>query len=195
MKALEGKLALTPGSLDAYPSLLRNMLSGQEFMPLIRSTERSRHRTEWREFLRAIQASPPSSAALAEAFHTQWHVCHHRLRELVEDDGLLLDVAWVWLPRYEGPGRELYRGENIDRFEEGRIGSAWSDNQETASMFASGLNAVGKGGVVLRVHAPAEVIIAGPSKHSLYLGESEFTVDTRKLPQISTVAHLPPVAM
>lgn len=182
MKELEGKLASPPGSLDAYPPLLRNMLAGQEFMPLIRSPERSLHRAEWRDFLRAIQASPPSSAALAEAFHTQWHVCHHRLRELVEDDELLLDVAWAWLPRYDGPGRELYRGENIDRFEEGRVGSAWSDRQETASMFASGLNAVGKGGVLLRVHAPAEAIIAGPSKHSQWLNESEFTVDIRRLP-------------
>jgi len=192
MKTLEGKLGMPPGSLNAYPALLRNMLAGQEFMPLIRSTERSRHLAEWREFLRAIQAAPPSTATLAEAFHTQWHVCHHRLRELVEDDELLLEVAWVWLPRYDGPSLELYRGENIDRFEEGRIGSAWSDRQETASMFASGLNAVGKGGVVLQVHVPAQAIIAGPSKHSLYLGESEFTIDTRRLGAAVSIECFPP---
>ncbi len=192
MKALEEELALAPGALEAYPALLRNMLAGQAFITLIRSPERSRHRADWREFLRAIQAAPPSSAALAEAFHTQWHVCHHRLRELVEDDELLLDVAWVWLPRYVGADLELYRGENIDHFEVGRIGSAWSDKRETASVFASGLNAVGKGGVVLRVHAPVEAIIAGPSRHSLYLGESEFTVDTRRLGPVLPIECFPP---
>ena len=44
----------------------------------------------------------------------------------------------------------LYRGENIDRFEAGRIGTAWTDKEETAIMFARGLNAVGKGGMVLQ---------------------------------------------
>ncbi|MFZ4703608.1 MAG: hypothetical protein ACOYMG_26495 [Candidatus Methylumidiphilus sp.] len=165
--------------MDSYPSLLNSLLAGQEFMPLIGSSDRQKHRAEWREFLRELTRSRPGTPELASTFHTQWHVCHHRLRELIEDDGLLLDVAWAWLPRYAGPGLVLFRGENIDRFEVGQIGSAWTDKIETANTFATGLNAVGKGGVVLKVHAPAEAIIAGPSKHSLYLGESEFTLDTR----------------
>lgn len=135
---------------------------------------------------------PPSSEQLSEAFHTKWHVAHHFLRELVEDDDLMLGVAWAWLPRYAGPGLDLYRGENIDRFESGRLGSAWSDKRETAEMFASGLNAVGKGGVILRATIPAEAIIAGPSAHSLYLGESEFTIDTRNLAAIESIQRFKP---
>ncbi|MCW5284983.1 hypothetical protein D8B29_00885 [Verminephrobacter eiseniae] len=136
---------------------------------------------------------PPSSAELAERFHTQWHVCHHFLRELVADDDLLLPMLRVWLPRYEGPDMVLYRGENIDRFEAGRIGTAWSDKLETADMFAQGLNAVGKGGVILRTLAPAAAIIAGPSWHSAqWLGESEFTVDSGKLGKIQAVARFKP---
>jgi hypothetical protein len=123
----------------------------------------------------------------------QWHVCHHFLRELVDDDDLLIDMLWVWLPRYVGPDLVLYRGENIDRFEAGRIGTAWTGKQATAEMFAGGLNAVGKGGVVLRVTAPSTAIIAGPSKHSLYLGESEFTIDIGKLGAIDTIAHFDPI--
>jgi hypothetical protein len=192
MTALDGKITLKDGALDAYPSLLRSMLAGQEFMPLIRSAERPKHRSEWSDFLRELTSLPPSSRELSATFHTQWHVCHHRLRELVEDDALLLDVAWVWLPRYEGPDLDLYRGENIERFEAGQIGSAWSDKKETAKTFASGLNAVGNGGVILRAVVPAQAIIAGSSTHSFYLGESEFTVDTRKLDAIAIIERFPP---
>jgi hypothetical protein len=72
----------------------------------------------------------------------------------VDDDNLLMDMLWVWLPRYEGPSLILYRGENIDRFENGKIGSAWTDQEEIAEKFSSALNAEGKGGVILRTNAP-----------------------------------------
>ncbi len=61
------------------------------------------------------------------------------MRELVDDDALMLDLARVWLPRYVGPSLTLFRGENINRYEAGRIGSAWSDLEETANTFAGGL--------------------------------------------------------
>lgn len=97
MKALEGELALTPGSLDAYPALLRNMLAGQEFMPLIRSQERSRHRSEWREFLQAIQPSPPSSTALPESFHSSGSRMNER-----EAGELALRKSYIELERHSG---------------------------------------------------------------------------------------------
>lgn len=179
-------------ALSHYPALLRGMLAGQEFMPMINSVERARHQTEWRGLLSSLVHLPPSSDELAQAFHTQWHVCHHFLRELVNDDELLLDVAWIWLPRYQGPSLDLYRGENIDRYRCRRIGSAWSDKRETAEMFACGLNAIGEGGVILRSTVPASAIIAGPSAHSLHLEESEFTVDSRKIGTVAEIARFPP---
>lgn len=54
---------------------------------------------------------------------------HFRLRELVDDDELLMEMLWTWLPRYNGPDPLLYRGENIDRLKRGRIGTAWSDKK------------------------------------------------------------------
>lgn len=180
MTALEGTEMDDGAALSSYPPLLPHFLNAVEFGPLLQSEQRTKHRDDWRDFIRALAKLPPSSKSLADRFHTQWHVCHHRLRELVGDDDLIVDMLWVWLPRYQGTEMVLYRGENIDRFEAGRIGTAWTDQQSTAEMFASGLNAVGNGGLVLCATVPAMAIIAGPSKHSLYLGESEFTVDTRK---------------
>lgn len=179
--------------LDAYPPLLRHILSSKEFDPLLRSSDRPKHQAAWRELIRALTDLPPSSDQLAERFHTQWHVCHHFLRELVDNDDLLIGMLWVWLPRYQGSDLVLYRGENIDRFEAGRIGTAWSDKAETADMFAQGLNAVGKGGVILQTVAPAAAIIAGPSKHSAqWLGENEFTLDTSKLTGVEVIARFKP---
>ena len=179
--------------LDAYPPLLRHILLSKEFAPLLRSPDRLKHRTEWRDLIRALTDLPPSSDQLAERFHTQWDVCHHFLRELVDDDVLLMPMLRVWLPRYDGPDLTLYRGENIDRFEAGRIGMAWSDKQETAEMFARGPNAVSKGGVILRVTATTSAIISGPSWHSSqWLGENEFTLDTGQLAVVTAIARFAP---
>jgi hypothetical protein len=178
---------MTP--LDAYSPALKHILMGEEFGPLLAAPERTMYRNVWRESLTKLTRFPPSSREIAERFHNQWHVCHHFVRELVQDDDLILKVAWAWLPRYQGTDQVLYRGENIDRCEAGAVGSAWSDRLEIAEMFAAGLNAVGKGGVVLRAAVPASAIIAGPSRHSRWLGENEFTVDTRKLGRIERLSQ------
>ena len=60
-------------------------------------------------------------------------------------------------------------------------------------MFASGWNAVGKGGVILRTLAPVDAIIAGPSHRSgNWLGEHEFPVDWRKLGEVDRMRERPP---
>lgn len=134
----------------------------------------------------------PTNAVLLDRFHTQWHVGHHHIRALVDDDDLLMDMLWKWLPRYNGSELLLYRGENLDRFELGRIGTAWSDKESVAKMFASGLNAEGRGGVILETTGTANSIIAGPSAHSIYLREYEYTIDRRRLSTIGVKCHFPP---
>lgn len=176
----------------SYPPLLSHILQGKEYGPMLKSPDVAQHQTEWRDLFKRLIVSPPKDRAIVDSFHTQWHVSHHFIRQLLDDDALLMDMLWVWLPRYNGPSVVLYRGENIDRLEGGMVGTAWSDREETASMFASSLNAVSKGGVILRTLAPASSIIAGPSKHSIYLGEREFTLDTRKLGEIVRIRHFGP---
>jgi hypothetical protein len=175
-----------------YPPLLAHILGKNEYNSLLQSPDVERHREEWRKFFEDLLACPPEDGAIADRFHTKWHESHHRIRELVADDDLMIEVMRVWLPRYDGPSLVLYRGENIDRFEIGRIGTAWSSKEETARMFAAGLNAVRKGGVILRIDAPADAIIAGPSAHSAkWLMESEYTVDIRRLGGIVELRRFP----
>ncbi|WP_329755002.1 hypothetical protein [Stenotrophomonas maltophilia] len=113
------------------------------------------------------------------AFDTYWIEGGHRIREQIGDDHQLAEFLWLSLPRYEakeGARLELYRGENADRLRLGQLGFAWTPDRATAEMFASGLNACGGGGVLLRALLGAE-IIAGPGDHSRYLGEHQYTVD------------------
>lgn len=177
--------------LRGYPPLLRHILDGDDYLPLLASACRPKHQADWRTLMKRLAERPPRDRALAESFHTQWHVSHHRIRELVDDDTLLMDMLWVWLPRYEGPDLLLFRGENVDRHAAGHIGTAWTADQETARIFAEGNNAVGSGGLILRTTAPASAIIAGPSHHSRYLDESEFSLDTRRLAGIDVVKRYP----
>lgn len=112
-------------------------------------------------------------------FDTYWIEGGYRIREQVEDDHQLAAFLWLSLPRYKaeaGARLELYRGENADRLRLGQLGFAWTPDRATAEMFASGLNACGGGGVLLRALLGAE-IIAGPGDHSRYLGEHQYTVD------------------
>jgi hypothetical protein len=186
------KLPLIDLGLADYPPLLSHILNGNEYRPLLNGPDVARHRDEWRTFIRDMASCVPTNAVLLDRFHTQWHVGHHHIRALVDDDDLLMDMLWKWLPRYNGSELLLYRGENLDRFELGRIGTAWSDKESVAKMFASGLNAEGRGGVILETTGAANSIIAGPSAHSIYLQEYEYTIDTRRLSTISVKCHFSP---
>lgn len=129
------------------------------------------------------------------AFDTYWIEGGHRIREQVGDDHQLAEFLWLSLPRYkakEGAWLELYRGENADRLRLGQLGFAWTPDRGTAEMFASGLNACGSGGVLLRALVGAE-IIAGPGAHSLYLGEHQYTVDPTAGFPVETLAEFPPI--
>lgn len=171
--------------------LLAHILDGKEYRPLLTSPDVAQHRTNWRQLIRHLIVCPPQDRTTVDRFHTQWHTSHHYIRALVDDDALLMDMLWVWLPRYEGPELVLYRGENIDRLERASLGTAWTNTEDTAQVFASGLNAVGSGGVILQARVPVDAIIAGPSEHSRYLGEHEYTIDSRRLGAVLQLRRFP----
>ncbi len=180
-------------SSSTYPTLLSHILEGKLYRPLIDAPEVARHRADWRHLFAELAVNPPRDQEISRRFHTKWHESHHFIRELLDDDDLLVEAAKVWLPPYVGPSLVLFRGENVDRYQRGAIGTAWSDQEETALMFARGLNAVGCGGVLLRVSASVEAIIAGPSDHSAnWLREREFTVDVRKTAGVEALARFAP---
>lgn len=55
-------------------------------------------------------------------------------------------------------------------------------------MFASGLNAIESGGVLLKAYAPMAAILSAPNKHSSdQMEEFEYTCDPNLLENIKTV--------
>jgi len=146
----------------------------------------------WPQAIRAIGNLATASDIIREGFHTLWTVKGHRIREQVADDDLLLDALPRILPPYRGPSLILFRGESLARHREKRYGFAWTSRIACAEMFGRGLNAMHPGGgVLLRAEVPAIAIIAGPSAHSRYLDEHEFTVDPRLLPSIKLIGQYP----
>ena len=148
----------------------------------------------WLDFAqRHLKLSPPDEQAKSE-FHLPWTVGGHRMREQLNDDDALLNMLRRWLPCYVGPALTLFRGENIDRLQCNHVGMCWTTTSGAAEMFARGLNAVYSGGVLLQCDVSSTAIIAGPSSHSLYLNEAEYTIDPRLLNNIKIVEKYPTVA-
>ncbi|HEY1398156.1 hypothetical protein [Roseateles sp.] len=196
MRPLRDQMALAKlesevGQADVAlcPPLLVHILAGWDVIPLLESSSRLQHQAEWRALFDLLANTSPPSPKVRARFHTQWHVSHHFIRGLVDDDRLMLAAARAWLPRYEGPDLKLFRGENLGRYRTGRIGYGWTDRLSIAEMFAAGPNSVGTGGVVLTANVPAAAIVAGPASHSSdWLQENEFTVDVALLEAVSVVA-------
>ena len=125
------------------------------------------------------------------AFDVYWIVAGHRIREQVAADRLLARFLRKTLPPYLGGQLTLFRGENLDRLNDGRIGFAWTPKYEVAEMFAAGLNACGSGGAVLTATLDASAIICGPNAHSEHLGEGQFTADPFRVTDARIVGTFP----
>jgi len=122
-------------------------------------------------------------------FHTTWTVSGHRIREQLNDDTKLEKLLRHVMPKYNGKKVLLYRGENQERWKNNQIGFCWTTSKEKACMFGRGLNSIPSGGLLLSCNCKANWIIAGPSDHSKYLAESEYTVEPSLLKNISVLSQ------
>ncbi len=123
-----------------------------------------------------------------EAVHTLWTVNGGHLRRKIKNDDLVLDVLLRFLPKYNGEGLIVYRGECKFLFEDNKIGFCWTPKEEVARVFAGGLNSIESGGVLLKAFAPQNAIISSPNEHSAkQMGEHEYTCNPRLLENIEVI--------
>lgn len=123
-----------------------------------------------------------------EAVHSLWTVNGGHLRRKIKNDDLVLDVLLKYLPKYEGEGLVVYRGECRFLFEENKIGFCWTPDIDVATMFARGLNAIESGGVLLKAFAAENAIISSPNEHSAkQMQEHEYTCNPRLLENIEVI--------
>jgi hypothetical protein len=132
---------------------------------------------DWKAEAQRLLNGPKPSATRSNKFSIHWIEAGHRIREQISNDRVLVDLLRHMLPPYQGKDMTLFRGENLDRWFSKELGLAWTSQLHIAEMFASGLNAVDSGGVLLEGQFKREAIICGPNTHSAYLGENQFTVD------------------
>jgi hypothetical protein len=132
------------------------------------------------------------SPAGRASFGTYWIESGHKIREQINDDRKLIELLRFILTAYTGEGLTLYRGENIERFNNNQIGLNWTINIEVAKMFGRGLNSMPGGGLLLKGYFEPEAIICSPNNHSNYLGEGQFTVDPTSITNITVCESYSP---
>lgn len=112
-----------------------------------------------------------------------WRQFGGDIRAKLRDDRLLLQVLRRALPGYQGAGCTLYRGESWFLLDADQIGVCWTTSEAQARRYASGLNAVDSGGVLLRAYAPASAILSapGPADGDVWL------CDPRQLLRLTTL--------
>ncbi|WP_035853326.1 hypothetical protein [Deefgea rivuli] len=146
----------------------------------------------WIEAFNYIDEHAASVSFDKSATHMLWTVNGGHLRNKIRDDALILRVLKKTMPGYQGSGLTLYRGEGQHLYEQQKIGFCWSPDIKVASLFASGLNALESGGVLLSAYAPAEAILTGPNDHSaLQMKEFEHTCDPTSLQEIKVLQRFP----
>ena len=151
------------------------------------------NRNAWDEEANTLLKQNNYSHEFITEFHTNWTVRAHRIREQINNDKKLTKLLLHIFPAYMGEGKTLYRGENKERWIQENIGFCWTTNKETATMFARGLNSIKSGGLLLKCDCKPEWIIIGPSNHSNYLGESEYTVNPSLITGIQILFEYEPI--
>jgi hypothetical protein len=160
-----------------------------------------------RKMLKALHDEGRSTAAFAAlaglknfsckaqtAFLSIWIECGHHIRREVADDTVLLDALRRLLPAYDGPMVRLYRGEPWKDFSVQRHGISWSGDQQAATIYARGLNAMpGGGGVLIETIAPTDAIISQAATIGVCGWEFEYVVDRRRLAEINVLDKFPQV--
>ena len=127
-----------------------------------------------------------------DVFSIHWVVAGSRIREQIAGDHQLVRLLRHLLPPYAGTALTLFRGENLKRWEGGRVGLAWTDQIKVARVFGAGLNAHTPGGVLLQSTFDQSAIISGPNRHSSRLGKAQFTIDPFAGTRIAVLEQFPP---
>ncbi len=165
-----------------------NRSSALDFIKAVRGSDREAMRvllmeqypdpSRWVALHSRLSRGTPLTVEARKQFHSVWIEFGAKIRRQVGDDRRLASLLRTLLPSYRGEGLRLFRGENVDRYSQGRLGFCWTSVIEKAQMFGSGLNAShGAGGILLSAMISPASIIAEPNEHSVYLGEHEYTVD------------------
>jgi hypothetical protein len=138
----------------------------------------------WRVAIDQLMTGPSPNVKKGKALLSFWNTygLHSIGRGLKHELPHLIDAFRYLLPPYTGGGLTLYRGEVESRHLEGVYGISWTPLYEKARQFALMRSPDEGVGVVLKIEATPELIVAAVrdySEQTLILGEDEYFVDPR----------------
>ena len=144
----------------------------------------------WTQAFEFILKMSDSLDFKGDKIHLLWTENGGHIRHKLSDDMLLLKLLKLTLPKYDGDDLVLYRGECIFLHEQNKIGFCWTPKRSVAEMFASGLNAIESGGVLLKAYAPKSAVLSAPNKHSAeQMEEFEYTCDPTALTKVEVLQY------
>ncbi len=144
----------------------------------------------WRETFSYLASVDDDLIFATEKIRSLWLLYGGDLRARIKDDTLVLQVLRKALPGYSGEGLTLYRGESWFLFDQDKIGFCWTSDEDIATSYAKGLNAVESGGVLLKCYAPADAILAAPEP-GLASQSKVYICDPAKLLRLTTQGLFP----
>jgi hypothetical protein len=147
----------------------------------------------WRNVLIEL-AQRPVDYEIGESLVMAWLVGGIRLgRAFQKDIGLFAEALRRHLPRYDGGGLTVFRGQ-LETFHRKRCyGISWTTDMEVANTLAT-WHAAGEGeAVVLRMAASSEMIIADLRQHlhARYMEEPQLLVDPRMVGEVEVIETIP----
>lgn len=140
----------------------------------------------WHEFLPWLYTLPNENHVVGHSLLSFWQSYGFHLGRSLGGMAELGKLLRARLPAYQVKHDPLilYRGELESRFTAGLVGMSWTEDIETARMFAR-RRCSGEGrGILLRTTALPSQVIAGPTPHSTWLQEGEYILDCERLQDI-----------
>jgi hypothetical protein len=130
----------------------------------------------------------PTDHNLGECLLSLWNEQGTAIADSLRGDLVFLEALRQHVQPYSGPACVLYRGELEDRHLKRTYGIAWTSELRAAEAFASRRERSHEGrGIVLKLEATSEMIVAVPAGNLFYSQEGEYVVDTRLIREVSVV--------
>ena len=143
----------------------------------------------WHEALSPILQFPGPDESIGQRVFALWISYGFGIARSMNDNHLIIaEVLKHLLPPYKGPGLTLYRGQSKAHYDEHWYGFSWTPKLESARNYSAWHRKDGCHGVVLRIDATPEMIVAAPNEHSSGIGDYEYVLDPKLLKGISVVA-------
>lgn len=143
----------------------------------------------WQHTFQYLAETVDEHAFQKRKIQALWNTYGGDVRARIKNDALVLQVLKKSLPGYDGQGITLYRGESWFLFDQNQLGFCWTSNEDLATAYAKGLNAVESGGVLLKCHAPPHAILAAPDTPDL--ASQHYICDSSQLLRVTTLGLFP----